>query len=101
MVICIKFTHSGPFLFTDAENADVHSGHLLFDHFQFTLIRGPNIPVSYTVLFLQHRTLLLPSDTSTRGHGIHMWVLFPLWLSLFIPSGAISLLFSSSILSTY
>ena len=31
---------------------------------------------------------------------IHNWVLFLLWLSLFIPSGAISLLFSSSVLST-
>ena len=38
---------------------------------------------------LQHRTLLLPPDTLT------------LWLSFFIPSGAISPLFSSSILGTY
>ena len=30
-----------------------------------------------------------------------MWALFLLWLSLFIPSGAISLLLSSSILGTY
>ena len=101
MVIWIKFTHSGPFLFTDSENVDVHSSHFLFDHFQFTLIHGPNIPVSYAVLFLQHRTLLSPSDTSTSGHCIHTWVLIPLWLSLFLPSGTLSLLFSSSILSTY
>ena len=38
--------------------------HLLFDHVHFTLIRGPNIPSSYVILFLQHRTLLSPPDTS-------------------------------------
>ena len=30
-----------------------------------------------------------------------MWALFLLWLSLFIPSGAIPLVFSSNILDTY
>ena len=40
------------------------SCHLLFDHFQFTLIHGPNIPGSYAILFLQHRTLLSWPDTS-------------------------------------
>ena len=34
-------------------------------------------------------------------HHIHSWVLFLLWLCLFILSGVISPLFSSSILSTY
>ena len=29
---------------------------LLLDHFQFALIHGPNIPGSYAILFLQHRT---------------------------------------------
>ena len=33
------------------DNVDVHSCHLLFDHFQFTLIHGLNIPGSYTILF--------------------------------------------------
>ena len=28
--------------------------NLLLDHFQFTLILGPNIPGSYAILFLQH-----------------------------------------------
>ena len=37
---------------------------------------------------------------STTRHT-HNWVLFSLWLSLFIPCGAISPLFSSSILGTY
>ena len=90
MVIWIKFAHSGPFEFTE-----IHSCHLLFDHFQFTLIHGPNIPGSCAVLFF---TAL--DFTFTTSH-IHNWTLFLLCLSLFILSGAISLLFCSSILSTY
>ena len=50
MVIWVKFTHSSSFLFTDSWNADVHSCHLLFDHFQFALIHGTNIPGSYAIL---------------------------------------------------
>ena len=50
------------------------------------------VPMHYCSL--QHETLLSPPD-------IHHWELFLLWLSLFIPSGAISPLFSSSILGTY
>ena len=38
--------------------------------------------------------------TFTPRHN-HNWLLFPLWLSLFIPCGTISLLFSSSILDPY
>ena len=71
------------------------SCHLLFDHFQFILIRGPNIPGSYAILFFT------ASDFMSITSRIHSWVLFSLWLSLFILSGAISLLFSSSILGTY
>ena len=41
-----------------------------------------------------------PEFTSTTSH-IQNLALFFLWLSLFIPSGAISPLFSSSILDTY
>ena len=69
--------------------------HLLFDHFQFTLIHGPNIPGSYAILFFT------ASDfTSITSHTPN-WVLFSLWLHLFIVSGAISPLFSRSILGTY
>ena len=68
--------------------------HLLFDHFQFTLIHGPTIPGSYIILFL---TAL--DFTSIISH-IQNWALFLLWFSLFILSGAISLLFSSSILGS-
>ena len=49
----------------------------------------------------QHQTLFPSPVTSTSGHCIHTWVLIPLWLSLFLPSGTLALLFSSSILSTY
>ena len=50
---------------------------------------------SWTILFFT--TLDFTSITS----HIHNWVLFLLWLCLFILSGVISLLFSSSILGTY
>ena len=54
-------------------------------------MHGPNIPCSYAIL------LFIASITS----HIHNWVLFLLWLHLFILSGVISLLISSSILGTY
>ena len=69
--------------------------HLLFDHFQFALIHGPNIPGSYAILFFT--TLDFTSITS----HIHNWVLFLLWFHLFILSGVISPLISSSILGAY
>ena len=49
------------------------------------------LPVPLRYCSLQHRTLLSPPD----------WALLPLWLSFFVPSEAISPLFSSSILGTY
>ena len=63
IVIWIIFTHSSPFEFTDSLNVDVHSCHLLFDHFQFALIHGPTIPGSYAVLFFNASDL-----TSTTRH---------------------------------
>ena len=69
--------------------------HLLFDHFQFTLIHGSNIPGSYALLFFT------ASDFTSINSHIHSWALFLLWLCLFILSGVISPLFSSSILGTY
>ena len=48
-------------------------------------------PVPFRCCSLQHQTLLSPPD----------WALLLLWLSFFIPSKAISPLFSSSILGTY
>ena len=69
-----------------------HFCHLLLDHVQYTLIHRPNIPGFCAVLFL---TALY--FTFTTRH-IHNWTFFPLWLKLFISSGAISPLFSTSIL---
>ena len=73
----------------------VNITHLLFDHFQFALIHGPNIPASYAIL------LFTASDLSSITSHIHNWLLFLLWLHPFILSGATSPLISSSILGTY
>ena len=72
----------------------IHSCHLLFDDFQFTFIHEPNIPGSYAVL------LFTASDFTSITSHIHNQALFLLWFSLFIPFGAISPLFPSSICST-
>ena len=84
MVIWIKFTHSHPFSFTDFYNANVHSCHLLFHHFQLTLINGPNIPGSYAILFF------IASGFTFTIRCICYWVSFLFWFHLFIPSGVIS-----------
>ena len=55
--------------------------YLLFDHFQFALIHGPNIPGSYAIL------LFTASDFASITSPIHNWVLFLPWLHPFIPSG--------------
>ena len=73
----------------------VHSWRLLFDHFQFALIHGPNITGSYAIL------LFTASDLASITSHIHSWMLFLLWLHPFILSGVISPLISSSILGTY
>ena len=72
-----------------------HSCHLLFDHFQFALTHGPNIPGPYAIL------LSITLDFTSVTSHIHNWVLFLLWLHPFILSGVISPLISSSILGTY
>ena len=69
--------------------------HFLFDHFQFALIHGPNIPSSYAIL------LFTASNLASETSPIHNWVLFLLGLHPFILSGVISPLISSSILGTY
>ena len=74
---------------------DVHSCHLLFDHFQFALIDGPNASGSYAIL------LFTASDLASITSPIHNWVLFLLWLHPFILSGVISPLISRSIMGTY
>ena len=94
MVFWVKFAHSSPFSFTGASNVDIHYCLLLFDHFQFALIHGPNIPGSYAIL------LFTTLDFTYIISHIHNWVLLVLWLHLFIFSGGISPLISSSILAT-
>ena len=58
-----------------------NSCRLLFDHFQFVLIHGLNIPVSYAIFFFTG------SDFTSIASHIHNWVLFLPWLRLFILSG--------------
>ena len=67
----------------------------MFNHFQFTLIHGSNIPGSCAIL------LFTASDLASITSPIHNWVLFLLWLHPFILSGVISPLISSGILGTY
>ena len=67
----------------------------MWSNFQFALIHGPNSPGSYAIL------LFTASNLASITSPIHNWELFLLWLRLFILSGIISPLISSSILSTY
>ena len=52
-----------------------------FDHFQFALIHGPDIPGSYAIL------LFTASELASITSHIHSWVFFLLWLHPFILSG--------------
>ena len=63
--------------------------------FPVYLDKGPNIPGPYAILFF------IASDFTAITSHIHNWALFLLWLYLFILSGVISLLISSSILGIY
>ena len=58
--------------------------HLLFDHFQFALIHGPNIPGSYAILLLQHQTLLPSPVTSTAGCCFCFGLVSSFFLELFL-----------------
>ena len=91
IIIWVKFTHSSPSYFAGSWNVDAHFCHLLFDHFQFALIHGPNIPGSYAIW------LFIASNPASITSPIHNWVLFLLWLHPFILSGVTSPLISSSI----
>ena len=73
----------------------IDSCYFLFDHFQFTLIHGTNILGPYAI------SLFKTLDITFTTRYIHDKVWFLLWLSLFIPSGAVSPLSSSSILDPY
>ena len=74
MVIWIKSTCSHPLWFT--ESVDVHSCHL-FDHFQFTLIHGPNVPGSYALLLFTLSNLASNKSPYSQGYGFssgHVWM---------------------------
>jgi len=88
MVIWVKLIHSSPFKFADSLHVDVHSCHLLFEHFQFALIHGPNLPGYYVIL------LFTASNFISITSHIHQWVLFLLCLCLFILFGVTSPLIS-------
>ena len=66
-------------------------GHTESDMTEVTL-HGPNIPGSYAIL------LFIASDFASITNQLHSWVLFLFWLHLFILSGVISPLISSTIL---
>ena len=59
-------------------SSDVCSSDLLFDHFQFALIHGSDIPGSYAIL------LFTALDLASITSHIHSWVLFLLWLHPFM-----------------
>ena len=76
----------------------LNSCHLLFDHFLFALIHGPNIPGSFAVV------VLATLDFTFTTRHIHNWELFMLCPSHFILSVTISYcspLFLSSIWDTF
>ena len=63
---------------------------LLFDHFQFMLICGLNIPGSYEIFFLQHQTLLPSPVTSKPGHYFCFHSISSLYLELFFYSSPVA-----------
>ena len=92
MVIWIKFTYSlhfsllVPKMFTLAVSSLTTSNLPWFMYLTF------HVPMQYCSL--QHQTISITTH-------IHNWALFSLWLCLFLLSGVIFLLFSSTILGTY
>ena len=56
MVIWVKFTHPTVHFSSLIPQMLKFTLAILFDHFQFTLICGPNIPGLYAILFFKYRT---------------------------------------------
>jgi len=61
-----------------------------FDHFQFALINGPDIPVSYAILLFTSSTLLLSPVTSTTGCCFWFGSIPSLFLELFLHCSAVA-----------
>jgi len=70
MVTWVKFAHSSPFLVHWFLKCRCSLLPSLFDHFQFALIPGPNIPGSYAIL------LFTASDFTSITSHIHNWVVY-------------------------
>ena len=94
MVVWVKFTHQSSLIcwFLECQNSLLPSPVWPLP---ICLIHGPIIPGSYAIL------LFIALDLASVTSHIHNWVLFLLCLCLFILSGVISPLISSSILGTY
>ena len=92
MVIWVKFTHSSLLI-----------PKMLIFTLAISWVTTSNLPWFTDLTFevpMQYCYFTASDFTSITSH-IHNWVLFLLWLHLFILSGVISPLFSSSILGTY
>lgn len=76
----IKSFHSQPFQFTDPQDIDIQSFHLLFDCIQFSLIHRSFIPGFCTIL------VFTASEFPFVTRHIHSWAAFWLWSSHFILS---------------
>ena len=84
MVIWITFACSGSILVNLFLKHLGHSCHLLFDHFQLTLIHGPTIPGSYKIVLLQIQIFLRSPVTFTTGHCFCFGPASSLFLELFL-----------------
>ena len=93
MVIQVKFTIPVHFSLL-IPRMSTFTLAISFDHFQFALIHGPDIPGSYAIL------LFTALDLASIISHLLSWVLFLLLLHPFILSGVISPLISSSVLGT-
>ena len=69
---------------------DIHSWHLLFDHFQSAWIHGPNIPVLYAYCPLQHWTLLSTPVISTTRHCFCLGSISSFFLELYLHSSPVA-----------
>ena len=66
------------------------------DHVQLILIHGPNISNSYAIFFLQHQTLLSPSDTSMAEHCFHLGPAISFFLEIAFHSSSVAYWTSSN-----
>ena len=83
MIIWIKFAHP---IYLRSYDVDVHSCRLLFDHFQFTLIHGPDIPGSYAVLFFTASEFTFTTRHIHSRCQFHFGSTASLFLELFLYS---------------